>query len=92
LWTSWCPEMHGVEFLKKRKAGCQAMERAKRVKRCEGGKGECETRKNILRGKKTERAKTEKGKWLIQAVRERKNGSIYSSRLESLFGRCDDVL
>jgi hypothetical protein len=60
-----------------RPAGNGEGEARKKIRR---GKGECETRKNILRGKKTERAKNGKRQMAYSSRRERKNGSIYSSR------------
>jgi hypothetical protein len=84
--------MHGVEFLKKRKTGRQAMERAKRVKRSEGEKGSAKREKIYCSAEKRKGRKTEKGRWLIQAVESEKMGLYIPLGLEGLFGRCDDVL
>ncbi len=84
--------MHGVEFLKKRKTGWQAMERAKRVKRCEGEKGSAKREKIYCAVKKRKRRKRKKANGLFKPLESEKMGLYISSGLESLFWGCDDVL
>jgi hypothetical protein len=84
--------MHGVEFLRKRKTGWQAMERAKREKRCEGEKGSAKREKIYCAVKKRKGRKRKKADGLFKPFESEKMGLYIPLGLESLFGRCDDVL